>query len=83
MGCNVRQDREYRPSDKEPFMNERQLDYFREKLMNWRDDVLNEAKRPLQPLRDEQSQSDPTLSTVLVRKLIASSNCGRASVNAN
>ena len=58
MGCNVRQDREYRPSDKEPFMNERQRDYFREKLMNWRDDVLNEAKRPLQPLRDEQSQSD-------------------------
>ena len=54
----MRQDREYRPSDKEPFMNERQRDYFREKLMNWRDDVLNEAKRPLQPLRDEQSQSD-------------------------
>ena len=48
----------YRPTDKEPFMNERQRDYFREKLMNWRDDVLNEAKRPLQPLRDEQSQSD-------------------------
>ena len=54
----MRQDREYRPSDKEPFMNERQREYFREKLMNWRDDVLNEAKRPLQPLRDEQSQSN-------------------------
>ena len=58
MDCNVRQDREYRPTDKEPFMNERQREYFREKLMSWRDDVLNEAKRPLQPLRDEQSQSD-------------------------
>ena len=44
----------------EPFMNERQREYFREKLMNWRDDVLNEAKRPLQPLLDEQSQSDIT-----------------------
>ena len=54
----MRQDHQYRPSDKEPFMNERQREYFREKLMNWRDDVLNEAKRPLQPLRDEQSQSD-------------------------
>ena len=39
-------------------MSERQREYFREKLMRWRDDVLNEAKRPLQPLRDEQSQSD-------------------------
>ena len=39
-------------------MSERQREYFREKLMRWRDDVLNEAKRPLQPLRDEQSHSD-------------------------
>jgi DnaK suppressor protein len=57
-GCNVRQNIRYRPSDKEPFMNERQREYFREKLMNWRDDVLNEVKRPLRPLRDEQNQSD-------------------------
>src|SRR4051812_16638416 len=57
-GADVRHDPKYRPSDKEPFMNERQREYFREKLMSWRDDVLNEAKRPLQPLRDEQSQSD-------------------------
>ena len=26
--------------------------------MNWREDVINGAKRPLQPLRDEQNQSD-------------------------
>ena len=51
----MRQDHQYRPSDKEPFMNERQREYFREKLIRWRDDVLNEAKRPLQPLRDEES----------------------------
>ncbi len=54
----MRQDREYRPSDKEPFTNERQREYFRDKLMSWREDVLNEAKRPLQPLREEQNQSD-------------------------
>ena len=51
----MRQDRQYRPSDEEPFMSERQREYFREKLIRWRDDVLNEAKRPLQPLRDEES----------------------------
>ncbi len=39
-------------------MNERQREYFRDKLMSWREDVLNEAKRPLQPLREEQNQSD-------------------------
>ena len=36
-------------------MSERQREYFRERLIRWRDDVLNEAKRPLQPLRDEES----------------------------
>jgi RNA polymerase-binding transcription factor len=54
----MRADRQYRPSDKEPFMNERQREYFREKLVSWRQDVLNEAKRPLQPLRTELNQSD-------------------------
>jgi len=54
----MRDDRQYRPSDKEQFMNERQREYFREKLVSWRQDVLNEAKRPLQPLRTELNQSD-------------------------
>ena len=54
----MRDDRQYRPSDKEPFRNERQREYFREKLVSWRQDVLNEVKRPLQPLRTELNQSD-------------------------
>src|SRR6185312_13607248 len=49
----------YRPSDKEPFMGERQRDYFREKLLAWRDDILKEAKETLQHLQDEnQNHSD-------------------------
>jgi len=51
----------YRPSDKEPFMNERQRDYFREKLMAWRDDILKEAKETLQHLQDE-NQNHPDLA---------------------
>ncbi len=39
-------------------MSERQREYFREKLIRWRDDVLNETNRPLRPLRDEQNQSE-------------------------
>ncbi len=43
----------YRPSDKEPFMNERQRDYFRIKLLAWKDDILKEARDTLQHLQDE------------------------------
>ena len=43
----------YRPSDKEPFMNERQRDYFHERLSAWREDILKEAKETLQHLQDE------------------------------
>jgi DnaK suppressor protein len=51
----------YRPTDKEPFMNERQREYFRIKLMEWRDDSLKEAKETLQHLQDE-SQNHPDLA---------------------
>ncbi|MBK8008023.1 MAG: RNA polymerase-binding protein DksA [Rhizobiales bacterium] len=43
----------YRPTDGEPFMNERQKEYFRLKLLRWRDDILREAKQTLQHLQEE------------------------------
>ena len=43
----------YRPSDKEPFMNERQREYFRAKLLTWKDEILKEARDTLQHLQDE------------------------------
>jgi len=43
----------YRPTEKEPFMNERQKEYFRQKLAIWREDILREAKDTLQHLQDE------------------------------
>jgi RNA polymerase-binding transcription factor len=51
----------YRPNDKEPFMNERQREYFRQKLLDWREDILKEAKETLQHLQDE-SQNHPDLA---------------------
>jgi len=48
----------YRPTDKEPFMNDRQRDYFRQKLIAWREDILKEAKETLQHLQDE-NQNHP------------------------
>src|ERR687896_1912873 len=51
----------YRPSDKEPFMNERQRDYFRGKLLAWREDILKEARETLQHLQDE-NENHPDLA---------------------
>jgi DnaK suppressor protein len=51
----------YRPTDREPFMNDRQREYFRLKLMQWRDDILKEAKDTLQHLQDD-NQNHPDLA---------------------
>jgi DnaK suppressor protein len=50
---------EYRPTDSEEFMNERQREYFRHKLLAWKDEILREARETLQHLQDEsQNHSD-------------------------
>jgi DnaK suppressor protein len=51
----------YRPSDKEPFMNERQREYFRTKLVLWREEIQKETKETLQHLQDE-NQNHPDLA---------------------
>ena len=47
---------DYRPSDNEPFMNERQRAYFRRKLLSWREEILRSTKETLQHLQDESAQ---------------------------
>ncbi len=37
-------DADYKPADDEPFMNERQREYFRNKLLAWKEDILKEAR---------------------------------------
>jgi DnaK suppressor protein len=51
----------YSPTSEEPFMNERQRDYFRKKLLSWKDDILKEARETLQNLQDE-NQNHPDLA---------------------
>ena len=46
-------DATYKPSDDEPFMNERQVAYFRQKLLASKDDILKESKETLSHLQDE------------------------------
>jgi DnaK suppressor protein len=43
----------YRPTEKEPFMNDRQKEYFRQKLLAWKDEILKESKLTLQALQEE------------------------------
>jgi DnaK suppressor protein len=44
---------DYRPSEDEEFMNERQLEYFRQKLLNWKEDILRESRETLTHLQSE------------------------------
>ncbi len=52
---------DYRPSESEPFMNERQREYFRAKLLAWKDDILKEARETLIALQAE-SENHPDLA---------------------
>ena len=45
--------KEYRPSDDEPFMNERQLEYFRRKLIAWKDEILEESRSTIATLQQD------------------------------
>jgi DnaK suppressor protein len=44
---------DYKPSDSEPFMNERQVEYFKRKLMAWKEDILKESKETISHLQEE------------------------------
>ena len=43
----------YKPNKDEPFMNAKQREYFRQKLNNWREDLLQESSATLQYLQQE------------------------------
>ncbi|KAA2316815.1 RNA polymerase-binding protein DksA [Pseudooceanicola sediminis] len=43
---------DYRPAEGEPFMNERQLEYFRRKLLSWREDLLADSRDTVEGLQE-------------------------------
>src|SRR5688572_3530139 len=47
---------DYRPSESEPFMSDRQRAYFRSKLLAWREEILRSTKETLQHLQDDSAQ---------------------------
>ncbi len=44
---------DYKPTDEEPFMSDRQKVYFRQKLIRWKEDILKEAKDTIIALQAE------------------------------
>jgi DnaK suppressor protein len=44
---------EYRPSESEEFMNDRQREYFRRKLLDWKEDILRESRETVTHLQSE------------------------------
>ena len=52
---------DYKPSDDEPFMNDRQREYFRGKLLAWKDEILREARETLVTLQSE-SENHPDIA---------------------
>jgi DnaK suppressor protein len=47
---------DYRPSEDEPFMNERQRMYFRNKLVAWKDEIIRQTRETLVGLHEESTQ---------------------------
>ncbi|MCC5973505.1 MAG: RNA polymerase-binding protein DksA [Rubellimicrobium sp.] len=43
---------DYRPAEDEPFMNERQLEYFRRKLLNWKAEILSDSRDTVAGMKD-------------------------------
>ncbi len=47
---------DYRPTEDEPYMNDRQLEYFRHKLMSWREEILRGSNETLKQLKEEDNR---------------------------
>lgn len=52
---------DYRPSEDEPFMNPMQKEYFRQRLLGWKDELLKETKDTLNSLQSE-SLAEPDMA---------------------
>jgi DnaK suppressor protein len=51
MAATITQD--YRPSDDESFMNDRQREYFRRKLLQWKDEIIEESRSTIASLKED------------------------------
>jgi len=52
----------YKPSEKEKYMNPVMLEYFRQKLLHWKTDIVKEADKLLHELQDEGGLQEPDIA---------------------
>ncbi len=52
MKAEVILDTEYRPADDEPFMNERQTEYFRNKLIEWKNSLMADTRETIEVMQE-------------------------------
>jgi len=53
MNSHTNIEADYFPSDAEPFMSDRQKEYFRKKLLDWKDSILNESKETVSQMQED------------------------------
>ncbi len=46
-------DDDYRPAEDEPFMNDKQVEYFRRKLNDWKDELLTDSRDTISGMKDQ------------------------------
>jgi len=71
----------YKPCEDEPFMNDRQREYFKRKLLAWKDEILEESRETLASL-----QSDNEIIPTSRQGVVGdgpSMSCARATGNAS
>ena len=44
---------DYRPAEDEPFMNDRQLEYFRRKLLDWKAELMSDSRDTISGMKDQ------------------------------
>lgn len=49
----VKLPKNYKPTKKEEYMSSRQVEYFRQKLLNWREELIEESRETISNLREE------------------------------
>ena len=52
----------YKPTNKEKFMNAKMKEYFRQKLMNWKKELLEGSSETIEKLKNEQNSAQPDIT---------------------
>ena len=52
----------YKPTEKEPYMNPVMIEYFRQKLVDWKAEILKESGATLQELQEEGGLQEPDVA---------------------